>query len=474
MGWANKLIGWASGNGAEVNANNELMTASEAARSGIKIFTENDSGTITGVPYIKSPETSPDYRLRVGSDSIWDDENFNYGAQNFNKHKYVSTTLTMTWAAGFLNTNGGNVTTTATACQIQTYKYFPLQGSGAIYCETSLALSTNPVTNWTLDFGMFLPAAAGTSLPVDGVYFRINSTGVMGVLNNNGTEQTTAVFTFTPTIGRVYKYNLTINDAEVEFWIDDVLYGEVKKPTQAGSVMYAGSAPWAVRHHHTGVTSGIINAKIANYAVSMADMENNRLWATVKAGCGLSGIYYPSGATAGQTANNVNSTVPATATLSNTAAGYTTLGGSFVFAAVAGAETDYALFGFQVPVPAVGLTGRSLIIRGVWIDCWNQVVAVATTPTVMQWSLAVGSSAVSLATADGAATRLPKRTHVGVQSFPVGSVVGFMPPRVDCNLDSPLVAEPGTFVHVILRMPIGTATATETFRGAVGINSYWE
>lgn len=53
--------------------------------------------------------------------------------------------------------------------------------------------------------------------------------------------------------------------------------------------------------------------------------------------------------TGAQLENHTNSTAPTSATLSNTAAGYTTLGGRFQFAAVAGAATDYALFGFQVP-----------------------------------------------------------------------------------------------------------------------------
>jgi hypothetical protein len=34
--------------------------------------------------------------------------------------------------------------------------------------------------------------------------------------------------------------------------------------------------------------------------------------------------------------------------------------------------------------------------------------------------------------------------------------------------------EPGTYTHIILRVPYGTATATELFRGMVGINAYWE
>lgn len=449
-------------------------SAAPAGVGGVRLFSENDLGEVTGTPYLKSPETSPDYRLRVGVDSIWDDENFNYVAQNFNKHRYLSNTLTMTWAGGFLNTNGSSVTTTGTGCQFSTYRHFPLQATGAVYAEAAMALTNTPVTNWELNFGLFLPAAASTTAPQDGVYWKVTSAGVEGVINSAGTAVSTGVFTFTPAINRVYKYNITITDSEVEFWIDDVLYGEISRSTNLGSPMYAGSNPFAIRHHHIGATSAVIQAKFANYCVSMGDLDNVRLWATNKSGQGLSGVQYPSGMTAGQTTNGANSTVPATGTLSNTAASYATLGGKFLFAAVAGAETDYALFAFLNPAPTTAITGRNLIIRGIWIDTFNAVVAVATTPTVLEWTAAVGSTAITLATTDTAVARLPKRIPLGIQTFVVGALAGAQAPKVDVNLDAPLTVEPGTYLHIILRMPYGTATATELFRGQVGINAYWE
>ena len=463
--------------GANLDAGGNVKTAlstNPVYTGGVRLFSENDPGAIVGTPYLLSPETSTDYRLRVGIDSVWDDDNFNYTAQNFNKHKYTSTTMTITWAGGFLNTNAISSVAAGNACQIQTYRHFPIQGAGGVYCEMAMSLTNTPVTNSNLDFGLFLPAATGASIPLDGVYFRVNSAGVLGVVNTNGTEVTLTT-TFVPAINQVYKYNLTITDSEVEFWIDDVLYGHIDRPAAVGSTMFAGSNPFAIRQHNTGVPSGNISAKFANYTIGIADMDNVRLWASNKAGQGLSGVNYPSGGTAGGTANNVLNTVPGTVTLTaSTAPATNNLGGSFVFAAPAGAESDYPLFAFLNPVPTTGITGRNLVIRGVWVDTWNQVVAVATTGTLMQFSVAVGSTAASLATVDATNTRLPKRVHLGVQSYAVGAAVGAQAPRIDCNFDAPLVVEPGCYFHIILRVPIGTATATETFRGAVGVNAYWE
>lgn len=477
MAIQNKIAGGISNALADVDSNNNLkvtLPTAHAQIGGVRMFSENDDGSATGTAYLRSPETSTDFRLRVGLDSIWDDENFNYTSQNFNKHKYTSNTLTMTWAGGYLNTNGTNVTTTATGCQLQTYRHFPIQSAGGAYFEQTVAFSNTPVTNWTFDIGAFLPAAASTSIPLDGTYFRVNSTGVFGVTNNNGTESTTSVFPFTIVPNTSYKFVISVSDTEVLFWIDDVLMGTKDRPTGTGSVIYAGSVPWAVRHHHTGVTSGVMNVKIANYSVGIADMDNVRLWSSNKAGQGLSGIQTPSGYAAGQTSNNTNSAAATSATLSNTAAGYTTLGGRWQFAAVAGAETDYALFAFLNTAPTVNITGRNLIVRGIWIDSMNTGAAVATTASVLEWSLGVGSTAVSLATTDAAATRAPKRITLGIQSFPIGAAVGSVATRLDINLDAPIVVEPSTYLHVILRLPIGTATASQILRGQVGINAYWE
>jgi hypothetical protein len=455
---------------------NALVTLpKDEDQAGYAVFmSENDPGTVTGSAYLKSPETSTDFRLRVGTDSVWDSEQFNYVAQNFNKHKYTSTTMTMTWAGGALNTNGASVTTTGTGAQLQTYRHFPLLGAGATYFETTMALSNTMPSNVTLDFGGFLPGATALITPLDGVYFRWNSGGLYGVLNSSGVESVTGPFTFTNTSNTFDKFTIVSTQSEVEFWIDDVLMAHIDRQAGTSQPHYAASVPFAIRHHHPGVAGAVVQAKFGGYSVTLGDMDTQRMWSSTMAGQGLSAVQGASGHAAGMLANNVNSTVPATATLSNTAAGYTTLGGRFLFASIVGAETDYALFAYLNPVPTTGITGRNLVIRGVWIETYNAVATVATSPTVLEWSLGVGGTAVSLATADGAATRMSKRLALGSQSFIVGALAGANSERVDINLDAPVVVEPGTYVHVILRIPYGAATATELFRGFVGFNAYWE
>jgi hypothetical protein len=216
--------------------------------------------------------------------------------------------------------------------------------------------------------------------------------------------------------------------------------------------------------------------EVSDVAVISRDLANNRSWETCRAGMEQSSVNNARGAAAGQTANYANTAAPASATLSNTAAGYATLGGQFQFAAVAGAETDYALFGFQVPLPSAAAAGKNLVIRGVRIEAVNVGAAVGATATVLQWGLGVGSTAVSLATADSATagTRAPRRITLGMQVLPALGAIGQMAAPVAVGLDAPLYVAAGTFVHVILKMPVGLATASQIIRGTVMINGYWE
>src|SRR5262245_59452995 len=163
-----------------------------------------------------------------------------------------------------------------------------------------------------------------------------------------------------------------------------------------------------------------------------------------------------------QLTNHTNSTAPANAALSNTAASYTTLGGLWRFANIAGAETDYALFGFQVPV------GFRLFLKGVRGTAVNEGAVSATTGGVLDWALGLRSTAVSLATAS------LRRVPLGIQGLGTASAIGAQFPDLVRRFEPPHVANPGEFVHIILRHPIGTATVSQFIRGTVEVDGFWE
>lgn len=164
-----------------------------------------------------------------------------------------------------------------------------------------------------------------------------------------------------------------------------------------------------------------------------------------------------------QAANWTNSTDADSATLSNTAAGYSTLGGLWQCASIASADTDYCLFGYLVP------TGSNLFITGVHISPTVVTGAAnATTATILQWGLGLGENAVSLATSG------IHRVPIGYQSCVASAAIGVqLGPAIELAFPTPHVVEGGDYARVILTIPLMTATASEILRGCVGINGFF-
>jgi hypothetical protein len=176
----------------------------------------------------------------------------------------------------------------------------------------------------------------------------------------------------------------------------------------------------------------------------------------------------PTAATFTQLTNHANSTSPTSATLSNTAAGYATLGGRYQFALVGGAATDFALFAYAIPSTLRGF------ITGIHIDAMVTGAANATTATILDWSLGVNANAVSLATTDTAGVGAPRRIPLGTMAVLTSAAIGtpFTYP-VDITFPTPIVCEASRYVHIILQIPVATATASEVIRGDVMINGYF-
>lgn len=460
----------------DANGNVEVNLPTNKLHSGYAVMMgENHDGVAGAAALRRTIQVSTDNRLRVGIDSPYWQDTFNHTIQDTSKYAHVTATATLAMTGGYLVFNAGNSLASGAVARVQTYRTFPLNAGAALQVQFrarfALALQANNTGELGLGF------AATTATPTDGVYFKLTTGGVLqGCININGTEQTVNLTGLTITPNQVYYFRITIDQERATFWVDDVLYGVLITPTTAASTSFARSLPLLMRLYNNAATTGAQRLEVSDVSVFCRDLNQNRLWATASSGMEANSLIAPSGVTAGQTANYANSAAPASATLSNTAAGYTTLGGQFQFAAVAGAETDYALFGYQVPAAAVAGGNKNLVIRGIRIETVNTGAAVATTATLLQWGLGVGATAVSLATADSATagTRAARRIPLGFQTFAVGAAIGAQANAIDVNLDAPVYVAAGTFVHIILKMPVGTATASQIIRGIVTINGFWE
>lgn len=469
-----KIQGGSSTSGlANVTADYAIQTTLErdvdtnpANVSAIKMYSENDSGSVTGTPYLYSPETDEDYRLRVAQDTMLDNETFNYTAQNTGKHTYANSTITNTWTTAGMTTNGSGVTTTGSGTSFGSYAEFPLLTSCVLYCEFTGSLSAAITTNFIIDIGLFRRGSATAYAPADGAYFRVNASGVFGVINYNGVEVPTSAFAFTHVNNKKYQFIITVSERETAFWIDNVLYGTIPTPTGQGSPFLSATLPFSVRHAHTGTTGAVIQFQLNDYGVSISGANIPKTLGEI--GNSIMGSYQgTSGGTMGSLATYPNSTIPTAAAPSNTAltanlpAG---LGGQGIVTAAVAAATDGIWGSYQNPAGTVSILGKRLKITGVRVDAVNTGAIVATTATVLQFSLAFGHTAVSLATAEGAAAKAARRVALGYMTFPVGAAIGAAPTQNSINVDfkEPIYVNPGEFVALAAKFVVGTATASQT------------
>jgi hypothetical protein len=334
------------------------------------------------------------------------------------------------------------------------------------------------VSGTIADFGWGVPATTTLIVP-NGTCFRMTNSGVIqGVITYNSVEIAVSnIISKTASNGNTiggnlnmsnsyytsnyFVYDIIVDDDNAVFTIQDTGTGEmvgylsIPVPVAYQKMWGATALPIYSRvYNNTAPSTAPVNI-ITELQVLTTDIGICPDASQVAGNLGMTAGRNPF--TGAQLENHTNSTAPVSGGLSNTAVTFASLGGRWQFAAVAGAVTDYALFGVTVPA------GSKFLCEGIIINSYNTVVAVATTATVMEWSMGFNSSAASLATANII------RRQIGTQSFLVGAAVGEVATPIDVTFETPEVVESGRFVHVILNMPIATATATEIFRGQVMI-----
>lgn len=459
MPWFFTLRGNASGNSAEVNASNELKVALSplAATAG---FAKMLDGTGEALHV-----TDTGALLTSGREVVLYEQ---VDGANLNTNKWITSVSGMTVAqsGGYINLNSGAALTASAYAILQSIKSIPLYGSLPVLVSANIKSTVLPQANATLEFG--IGTVSGNSAPTDGCYFRWNPNGNFQCIINNGSGETIADSVTPPAINDSALLEIEVVENAVAFFINDVEVASVTVPVANAFPTNAGRLPVFLRVYNGGsspATAPVLS--LGQLTVVQQDFQQRRDWGAVLASNGQAAYQSPISAFA-QTANHANSTSPSSATLSNTAAGYTTLGGRWQFAAVAGAATDYALFAFQVPA------GYQLYVKSIAIAAANLGAIAAVTGTVLDWALGINASAVSLATADGAGTWAPRRIPLGMQSFAVGAAIGALAADIVRSFDTPLVVDGGRYLHVILAVPLGTATISEIIRGDVAINGYFE
>jgi hypothetical protein len=145
------------------------------------------------------------------------------------------------------------------------------------------------------------------------------------------------------------------------------------------------------------------------------------------------------------------------------------------------AGVDGLITSFQVPTGGINQTPRNLVITGLRIDAVNIGAAVATTASVLQWSLAFGATGgtvPSLAQAESASfvtgtTKAWRRVPLGVQSWIVGAAIGAPAEQISLNFQSPVVVRPGEWVASVAKFIVGTATASQVIWCTVTFDAHY-
>lgn len=491
MALDSKIFGSTSNNGAEVDAAGNLKTTTSLDplyMGGQRQFNENDTGEITGTPWLYSSEVDTDYRLRVSQDLILDEEVFNYTAQNTGKHINTVTTMANTWAAGQFTTNSSNITTTTTGVMLSTYATFPNTGTQTLSADMEVGFSAQPTANTFVEFGLGVSASA-TIAPTDGCFFRLTSAGLMGVLSNNGTETTTTIFpqtngtgTWTYTNNKKYQFICYLGGVAAYFWVNDgnsaQLLGSIPLPTAQGRLVMSTGVQFLFKHRIAGgAAGGVFQAQLGAYNVRLGgsavtttpSTQGNRIYGSYQG---------QSGGTMGSLANYANSANPTAAVPTNTTAALGSgLGGQFWETATLAANTDGIVSSYQVPAISVNGTSRRLVVRGVYLTSHIQTVVASTVQYVRQYSLAFGHTAVSLATTETATSKAPRRIPLPfTQTIAVNAAVGTAVPQATyfCDFgDAPLFVNAGEFIQLVVKQ-IGTVATSGVIAHTVTFVYGWE
>jgi hypothetical protein len=391
--------------------------------------------------------------------------------------------MTTNQASGYFVLNSGNATASGNVAIFQSRRAFPLYGTYPTYADLWLReageSATNAISEWGLGY------VATTAAPTDGVFFRRNAAGVLkAVVNYAGTEtEETIDTTNVPARSGVGTFDATecnhfliaVHNDITNFWINDVLVAAIGCPDAQPSPTSSSSVPLFARVYNSGVASQARRVEFGFLNVSLGDQHNNKPWSHAMCGLGQAAYQTQFGTATAQTANWANSAAPASGALSNTTPSYSTLGGQFQFAASATNETDWALFGYLNPAGTNALPGKTLYVTAIRICGLVVTGAAAVNATTFFWAAGVGCSAASLNTSDGATTVSPKRVPLGVQSFLAAAPIATVAPGFDVQFtDAPLVVQPGTYLHIIVKQLNGAATASLVWRGQVMINGYFE
>lgn len=446
------------------------------------------SATAQGVPIMGVNDNNNAQFMRVSADAsvqmnipallLYD--NCEGAAVDTNKWTQTATVMTVAQAAATgTQFNAGNSVAINQGAQLVSQRYLPLPKYTGLRFRSRVRHTQHFAGN-VIEHGFGAPATAITDSIGNGAVWQKTAAGqyvptvtINGGVPIIGTPIDNATFV-------AYVANTEYFDVEVIVWNNRVAFalyasddGLIPESAQTVRLEGPGVAGFAVTHlqtmHRTwnsAATGTAVQMFATKTAVNLIDRQHEMPYPMQQASTGYAGVTNPV-STYGQLANYGNAAAPTTRTLAAATAAEATKGGLLRVNSIAGGNTDYIMFAYLVPVP------YTLWVQGVYIPApMNEVAAVATTPTIFNYSVGFNGTAVTLATASIFRLPMPGAHYAAVGTAANVSFTGDM---VYQEFDPPIPVHGGRYLHVIVREIVGTATATETYYWpGVAIKAFFE
>lgn len=441
------------------------------------LTTDTASGNPVAVGNVLPSSDSYGLAVRTVSDNVCTlfYDQVEGAALNTNLWTGSNTTQTTTQSAGFINLNAGAITTTTTHSRLASVKSLPRFGYFPMIGRFGIKVTNPTATNQNMEIGFAV--ASGATAPTDGAFFRWTSSGLFAVTSFSSTETVSSALSGV-TAGTVSILEIHMIGRKAMFVIDGLVVATLTATAGNSGLSSVDRLPIHARVTNSGTTSAAPQLQISRVTILQSDLDWGKQWGDEISDSQAKGSYQSPITAFAQTANfPTSTTAPTTRTLTaTTTAAETTLGGIVAFTPTYVANSDYILFGYQVPA-GYEFHISSVTVGGPFFISGTGSV----TATLLFWGLAVGSSAVSINTADALGppptTWAPRRFVLGATTQAASPTVATFPNPVvlQQTFPTPIICDAGRFVHIFVRGLIArTAGASEVSYAYASINGYFE
>ena len=452
----------------------------DSTKNGILAATARlDDGSSTAVIRDVDLNVDQDFRLLVATDSIIFRETWNGVALNSSAWTSVATTMTAVVQRGQITLNSGSSVAASTIIRVQSYVAIPVLQTfpTAIRIPFRINATTIGISNQAWEVGLSM-GVSGTTILTEGLALTMNLSGVLTFQSNfdgaNAIGPAVVIDYSGLATGRWHIATFVVHPGlNAQLFINGALVAVLPKPDRI-PVFFSGGGLSVFARMFNGST-GVITATqlvIGAITASVSGMDNPLPHKEASLLYGCESGSGQGGATLGSLSRTLAAgTAPTGAVPANISAALGSgLGGDFLHTNTLAIDTYGIISSYQVPVSAVGLNNKSLLITSVCIDTTVQAALTNAGAANYIWAIAFGHNNVSLTTTASGTSRAPVLLTVGGQAAIGNAVAGTVLNRVSAPCH--FVAHPGEFIQAVVKNG-GTVGGGGSLYHTIQFNGRW-